>query len=254
MDLNDQLLFSNTNTPSSSQYDSHSMVPFHHGGMEGSFLNMPMMPGYEDMPLQFQVDDLTPPSDNASNGNDAQSSSRENDSSMQENDDHQTSMPSLQEIRALDLPPNRSNTDYQAARSANYGPGERSEDNYKIIKELGNFSSAIFAIQADMSGISSAVADYLAWARTSPSRASRTDDFVLATLETRVRELHEMAETRHRAAWMQLIGRLENLDGVDAELKVLDGAIQRYIKKTKHFFESNYNVSVMLSEQIANTP
>lgn len=44
----------------------------------------------------------------------------------------------------------------------------------------------------------------------------------METLETRIHELHKMAETRHQAAWKQMVTVLEKLDGVAPQLSALE--------------------------------
>ena len=103
-------------------------------------------------------------------------------------------LPSLREIRELNsasLSPLSSFFDISKPEK-----DESGENNSRVLVELQAFSSAIFATQAKIAGIASAVAEYLAWVRKVPGMPRKPNcAAVLDILETRVRELHEMAET-----------------------------------------------------------
>ncbi|KAI0157179.1 hypothetical protein GGR52DRAFT_193118 [Hypoxylon sp. FL1284] len=155
----------------------------------------------------------------------------------------QSFIPSLQEIRALNTNPlSRPGT----GKSLNGNPYE-TEECTKILDEVSNFALSIFAAHAEMAGVASVVAEYLAWARKELNRPDSAH--VLEILETRVRELHEMAEGRYRAAWQHTTSTLENVNRAAAQLNAVEREIQNRTAKISHFFDGKYDVSIPLSEQ-----
>ncbi|XXH00678.1 hypothetical protein Hte_007028 [Hypoxylon texense] len=156
-----------------------------------------------------------------------------------------TCIPSLQEIRALS---NGSHSRPGTAKSPTCVPNETEEYTKVLLEGIADLSVAIFAAHAEMAGVASVVAEYLAWVRKTalkPPDSAR----ILEILETRVRELHQMAENRHRSAWQHTTNMLENMDRAAAQLKAVEEEIQSRTARVSQFFDGKYNVSVPLSEQ-----
>ncbi|KAI1780431.1 hypothetical protein F4818DRAFT_5335 [Hypoxylon cercidicola] len=154
-----------------------------------------------------------------------------------------TGLPSLQEIRAL-------NTDSLSrpgtAKVVNYRSNE-SEECTKVLDSVSEFSLSIFAAHAEMAGVASVVAEYLAWARKAPPRLDSAQ--ILEILEARLRELHQMAESSHRAAWQHTTSTLENMSRATAQFKAVEEEMQNRTVRISRFFDGKYDVSVPLSEQ-----
>lgn len=159
-------------------------------------------------------------------------------------------LPSLREIRELNStssPSLSSVLDNSKSEKA-----EHAENNSRVFAELQGFSSAIFFIQAEIAGISSAVAEYLAWVRKIPGMP-RTPNCpaILDTLETRVRELHEMAENRHWAAWRQT---LEKLDSMNPQLGMSVAEMQKRTAEMTQYFQGSYDIGRPMEEQRPGPP
>lgn len=159
-------------------------------------------------------------------------------------------LPSLQEIRE------QNSTSSPSFSSVFDNPksekGEDAENSSRILAELQAFSLAIFVTQAEIAGISSAVAEYLAWVRKT-SEMPRTPNYarVLDVLETRVRELHEMAKSRHWAAWRQI---LEKLDGMGSQLSMFGAEMQTRTAETAQYFHASYDINKAMQEQRPGLP
>lgn len=111
-------------------------------------------------------------------------------------------------------------------------------------------------MHAEMAGIAGVVGEYLTWVRKSitaggadPNAAAR-----LETLETRIREVQEMAETRPWDAWGTLVDTLKKGPIVDEHLHAMMSSFemeaQERMEKTRSFFQKSYDVSLSLSEQL----
>lgn len=80
------------------------------------------------------------------------------------------SLPSLNELRNM----NSQNVGFDLVGNSN--PSRWENDDLKCVTtSLWEFLSSIFTIQADINGISSAVAEYLSWVRDTPGRAENSD-------------------------------------------------------------------------------
>ncbi|TGJ86900.1 hypothetical protein E0Z10_g1871 [Xylaria hypoxylon] len=108
-------------------------------------------------------------------------------------------MPALREIRVKNVPgsPNIA----QKRR-----PPADCEQLDVFFEALGEFLAAISKTQSEVGGISSVVAEYINWMQkgpmTIPSGSSITNfAMMLQRLEARVKEVHDLAETRHLEAW-----------------------------------------------------
>ena len=158
-------------------------------------------------------------------------------------------IPSLREIRALNSP----STVLQSLPPV-FSEAQH-EDTRKITNGLTTFCSAILAMHAEMAGIAGVVSEYLAWVRKSlaaggpdPNRAA-----VLETLEGRVREMQEMAETRANEAWGNLVHTLKSCpanEALAATLSSFEVEAQERVERTRRFFQESYDVCARLSEQM----
>lgn len=158
-------------------------------------------------------------------------------------------IPSLREIRALNSPSAVLQSLPPVFSEAQH------EDTRKITNGLTTFCSAILAMHAEMAGIAGVVSEYLAWVRKSlaaggpdPNRAA-----VLETLEGRVREMQEMAETRASEAWGNLVHTLKNCpsnEALTSTLSSFEVEAQERVEKTRRFFQESYDVCARLSEQM----
>ena len=223
-------------------YQSTSQFP---DNLDSYFLNyLPSPhPTEQNDPPQFQVESMI-----SSEGNNA--------FSLHQGREPRSNMPSLREVRALNrLPSLDGSPPPLALPNSKADGGEQSEDCRRINSELTSFCSAVFATQAEIAGISSVVAEYLAWVHKRPPRSAGGAALeanwavVLETLELRIRELHDMAETRHWAAWEQMMAMLKT-DGLDAQFSAFEGKVQERTEKTKQFFQESYDVTVPLPEQM----
>ncbi|KAK2039674.1 hypothetical protein LZ31DRAFT_634603 [Colletotrichum somersetense] len=141
-----------------------------------------------------------------------------------------------------------------AATAATDGDGRR------VLGELKTFSADVFATQAQIAAVAAATADLMAWLRQAPlvssggvaggtSYGGQMVRETLATLEKRVRELQELAETGHKEAWMRLRSQLEGTEPADVELRAHEGELQGQLAAISDFFKNDYNVSSPLREQ-----
>lgn len=155
----------------------------------------------------------------------------------------QIKIPSLREIRALN---SSSSTPFP---KSNLEKGnEQAEASNRILAELQNFSSTIFVTQAEIAGISSAVAEYLAWVRNVPGMPKAPDcAAVLETLETRARELHSIAENKHWTAWRQMLEKLDDLGNV--QLSAFGAEMQKRLAEMAQAFHASYDVGKAIQDQ-----
>ncbi|KAJ4292837.1 hypothetical protein N0V88_005495 [Collariella sp. IMI 366227] len=158
---------------------------------------------------------------------------------------------------------------------------------------LASFSSSVFQSQAEIAGMALAVADYLAWMRKVPTARGIAPPntglvylTVLEAVEARLREMREIAQTRPRAAFRDLVAGLRReLDGsqhndseatqaetvrvgVDMgmgmggastarvlcdDLAELEREFDRQSADVAEFFRTRYNACAALSEQAIDT-
>ncbi|CAJ2507090.1 Uu.00g082760.m01.CDS01 [Anthostomella pinea] len=230
----------------SSIHYSHHHMPLSPENMDSDFLNYlpsPHMTVRNDV-SHFQIED--PRHFEEITGSSATTTPLRRESMF-----GHTHMPSLREVRAL----NSSSTSTTPPPSSPTGRSHRGEDANKILAEFTSFGMTVFNTQAEIAGISSGVAEYLEWMRKAPSSAgpggaaSKANLAVLEALETRVRELHNMASTRHLEAWRQSVGMLERVEGVGAMLSLFDGEMHRRSAETAEFFQTSYDIRAPLPEQ-----
>ncbi|KAI9164124.1 hypothetical protein HJFPF1_05761 [Paramyrothecium foliicola] len=148
-------------------------------------------------------------------------------------------LPSLNEIRALN----------GNARDNPDGPTQIALDSRfkKVLAEFGDLLSSVFSTEAEIAGLSSAVADYLSWARKSPDHADYPA--VLQVLETRVRELNQLASTRYWAAFKHMRASFGRDECIQEHLRSLETGLIDQNVKTMQFFHEDYDISSPLAEQ-----
>lgn len=152
------------------------------------------------------------------------------------------SLPSLKELRAMS---GRSNIDAASPRDAPRGSenGDSTSSSLPLIELL----CSIFAVQADINGISAAVVEYLAWIRKSPGRPENLA--VLEILEARIQELNHLASTRHWIAFKQFSTSAERSDSCCNRLRHLETDLAENCMKTREFFREKYDISSTLLKQ-----
>ncbi|KAG7287445.1 hypothetical protein NEMBOFW57_006956 [Staphylotrichum longicolle] len=130
-----------------------------------------------------------------------------------------------------------------------------------IASLLAEFSSSVFQSQAEIAGISSAVADYIAWMRrvpkgNAPPNTSLVYVNVLEAVESRLREMREIAQTRPRAAFRDMVAALQTLGPAGASvcdsLGQLEEVFERQSAEVASFFQTRYNACAALTEQTQN--
>ncbi len=126
---------------------------------------------------------------------------------------------------------------------------------------LADFSASVFQSQAEIAGISSAVAEYIAWMRKvpagiAPPNTSLVYVNVLEAVEDRLRETREIAQTRPRAAFRDMVAALQALGPAGASmcdsLAHLEEDFERQSADVANFFQTRYNACAALSEQRQN--
>ncbi|KAJ0103984.1 hypothetical protein J7T55_011001 [Diaporthe amygdali] len=157
-------------------------------------------------------------------------------------DHHGLWMPSLRELRGV------------TAASLSQGTTEADNKNSSgiaataCLAELSAFSTAIFTTQAEVAGVSLAVAEYLAWMRKEPQPPANLTR-MLQTLEARAREVHEMARTRHWTAWRAMAAALEPHESLGPSLRGLEEDLLRREAEVDNFFEVGYSAGQALTNQ-----
>ncbi|OTA96529.1 hypothetical protein M434DRAFT_27667 [Hypoxylon sp. CO27-5] len=154
-----------------------------------------------------------------------------------------TTLPSLNELRAM----NSQHGSIDLGSGCDLGFVTDTGDTSAITTPLLDLMSSFFAIQADITGLSSAVAEYLAWVRKSPSKAENAT--VLEILEARVRELNQIASTRHWTAFKHMHASIGTGDQFHVLLRKLETDLMDRSIKTMHFFHDRYDITTTLAEQ-----
>ena len=162
-------------------------------------------------------------------------------------------IPTLQEVRALNSTSTLSPT--SPFPNPDHEIDEQHADTtslHQVLSEFQAFCMAIFVTQAEIAGMSSAVAEYLAWLRKVPGLPKVPMDrgSVLETLEARVRELQEMAEEKHWMAWKSMLEKLDGSRGshllgdIEAEMRNRTAAVGQE-------FHTSYDIEKTMQEQIS---
>ena len=160
---------------------------------------------------------------------------------------------------------NRSSSTTHDPATAAVAQGAKTNDDIgnAIAIQLAAFSSAVFHSQAEIAGMSLAVAEYIAWMRkvpagNSPPNTSLVYVNVLEAVENRLREIREIAQTRPHAAFREMTGALQALgpagSSVCNNLGDLEEEFQKRSVDVANFFQTRYNACALLSEQAQNVP
>ncbi|KAK9783494.1 putative Zn(2)-C6 fungal-type domain-containing protein [Seiridium cardinale] len=150
------------------------------------------------------------------------------------------SIPNLQEIRELN-----SAATYPPLPPLEGLQGGEDESN-AITKELAAFTVTVFTAQSDIAGISLVLAEYLEWMRKGPTAYNHAN--MLEKLESRAREVHDIARTRHYVAWKSMVAALERHQ-LGSRLRELEGGVCRTQGEIERFFHAEYDVKSTLSDQ-----
>lgn len=120
-----------------------------------------------------------------------------------------------------------------------------------VTNELKLFLADVATVQAEIAGISSVVAEYLAWMRTAP-RGTRTTD-MLQTLEDRLREIQGLANIGSLPSFEKLAYATQPQAHGMPTLRGYPGNMEedsiRETEELDHFFREEYTVSLPLSDQ-----
>lgn len=160
------------------------------------------------------------------------------------------SIPSLREIRELSSA--SSSTRPSTATHASDRASRECDTCTTITSEVAAYCLAMFSAHSDTAGISLALAEYLAWMRKKANLKNSTDDNVtsmLEMLESRAREVHEMAETRPWAAWHNLVEALRPLGRTASRFAELEENLSRHTAEACQFFQTDYDIRMALAEQ-----
>ena len=161
-------------------------------------------------------------------------------------------IPSLREIRALNSISVSSSCSNPTQEMCEQGNGNSSAQ--QVLAQLQAFSSTIFITQAEIAGISSAVAEYLAWLKKVPGLPKVPTDStaLLETLEARVQEMQEMAEEKHWQAWRMMLEKLDDTStGEYAHLlSECEAEMRKRTAEVAQDFHAGYDVGKAMQEQI----
>ncbi|EHY54985.1 hypothetical protein HRR83_005757 [Exophiala dermatitidis] len=128
---------------------------------------------------------------------------------------------------------------------------------------LAEFSSSVFHSQAEIAGMSSAVADYIAWMRKvptgiAPPNTTLVHANMLEAIESRLREMKDIAQTKPLVAFRNMLSSLQAIGpmgpSVCESLGHLERDFERQSAEVAHFFQTRYNACAALSEQAQNVP
>ncbi|KAI1387736.1 uncharacterized protein F4822DRAFT_291240 [Hypoxylon trugodes] len=132
-----------------------------------------------------------------------------------------------------------------------------------ILDPFSTFCSSVVRRQCEMSGVASAVADYIAWIRSvppsgAPLRANSIYQEMLQNIEIRVRELIEISQAGPHESFRETLAALERAapsgGAVAARLASLEGDLQKKSQGHSDFFQNGYDACRRLSEQRRDAP
>lgn len=142
------------------------------------------------------------------------------------------SLPSLREVRAWN--------------EQSMGGHEDNPDACTVLRELTILFTTISTNQAHITGISKTIADYMAWARQAPNVNQSS---TLEILETRVREVANLAATWHWLAFHDLQKSLGKSETFRQKLGLLEKELMSGTSEIAYFFSTQYNIQSELSHQ-----
>lgn len=151
-----------------------------------------------------------------------------------------------------------------SSRDADARSGTGSTDDVTgsaVVDALGAYCSAVIRRECEVVGIANIVADYIAWMRKLPATGAPpvTNTMyqqMMANIETRVRELVEVAQKRHDEPLRNLLLALENASSTAVAGRVanLEADLQKQRRDHTNFFEKQYDTCKFLSEQAQKLP
>jgi hypothetical protein len=159
--------------------------------------------------------------------------------------------------------PSSSSTLHDPTVTAIQGAKASEDISEALATNLAEFSSAVFHSQAEIAGMSLAVAEYIAWMRKvpagiTPPNTSLVYVNVLEAVEGRLREIREIAQTKPHAAFREMVAALQGLGSAGSSvcnsLGDLEGEFQRRSADVASYFQTRYNACALLSEQAQNVP
>ncbi|KAK9414812.1 putative Hemerythrin-like domain-containing protein [Seiridium unicorne] len=130
--------------------------------------------------------------------------------------------------------------------SKNTSTDKENEEDKIIAAELASFTKVVFTAQSEIAGISLVLAEYLEWMRKAPKTFDHSS--MLQKLESRAREVHDLARTRHYIAWKEMVAALETYR-LGARLRELEGGVCRSLAELDRFFHAEYDVKCTLGDQ-----
>ncbi|KGO77073.1 hypothetical protein PITC_006810 [Penicillium italicum] len=116
-----------------------------------------------------------------------------------------------------------------------------------VLGELISFVSATFTNQAHMGGMTTAVADYLAWARRAPDV---NYPLILQILEARLRETAKIANTKHWVEFQNLQASLGKSETFKRKLSMLENELKNAESDTTDYFNTHYDIHSTVDLQL----
>lgn len=157
-----------------------------------------------------------------------------------------------------------------------------SDETYEpMMSSIAGFATAVFQGQAEICGISGVLAEHVVWLRKSPPGVvspSGTNSAVYAnvleTIETRLREIAKIAETKHQRAFQEMAAAIRQLQpGGDGgavrggssssgssscnpayDIGELESDLEKQSSELSQFFKQRYNACASFAEQIQSIP
>jgi hypothetical protein len=130
-----------------------------------------------------------------------------------------------------------------------------------VLDALSAYCSSVIRRDCEVLGLATSVADYMAWMRKVPSAGAppvtnSVYQQMMANIETRVRELIEIAQKSHDAPLRDLLTALERASGgsMAAGVATLEADLQKQVRDHTNFFKTEYDTCKLLSEQAQKRP
>jgi hypothetical protein len=153
-----------------------------------------------------------------------------------------SSLPSFKELRAM----NGTMSTMTSPPPAMQHPVDLSEINSSAAA-IVELVTSMFATQENLAGMAQALAEYLAWAKKSPNDVEGA--VILEILESRAREMHQLASTRHWTALKHMMASVEKSGAFYFMLKKLETELIERAVGALRFFHEIYDIGKPLAEQ-----
>ncbi|KAI9370399.1 hypothetical protein BJX61DRAFT_96202 [Aspergillus egyptiacus] len=134
----------------------------------------------------------------------------------------------------------------RSIRAMNAQPPPPGSDGCAVLRELIRFVSSTLPDRFYIAGMTTAVAEYLAWARRNPD--VNVTQF-LETLEARLRETANLANTKHWAEFQTLKAALSKVDAYKWKMGLLEHELQMVEAGISEFFSTSYDIHSALALQ-----